>query len=122
MSTLLEMAARAHSLSGNRPRGELLLASALEELDAQAQPQRYAALLDRLARIQWALGRGAEALATVQRALTLLPEETDSRERTLLLAWLARTLVLRGRFREAQRDGEQALAAAAAAGDRSAES
>ncbi|MGD0197093.1 MAG: AAA family ATPase [Solirubrobacteraceae bacterium] len=118
---LLALASDAHSLSGDRPRGELLLARALEELDPRVDPERYAALLARLARLEWALGRGEEGLATAQRALAMLPEHADGSARTLLLAWLARTLVLRGRYRDAVRDGEQAIAAARAAGDREAE-
>ena len=114
---LLALAAQAHSLSGNRPRGEHLLQSALAELDPDADRQRYAAILARLARMQWVLGRGDEALESAQRALTMLPEHNGTRERTLLLAWLARTLVLRGRYRDAVRDGEPALAAATEAGD-----
>jgi predicted ATPase/DNA-binding CsgD family transcriptional regulator len=114
---LLALAAQAHSLSGNRPRGEQLLQSALSELDPDSDRQRYAAILARLARTQWSLGRGDQALVSAQRALTMLPEEDGTRERTLLLGWLARTLVLRGRYRDAVRDGEQALAAATQAAD-----
>ena len=40
----------------------------------------------------------------------MLPADEDSDERVSLLAWLARTRVLRGRFRDAIKDGEQALA------------
>ena len=114
---LLALAAQAHSLSGNRVRGEHLLESALQELDPSVDHQRYAAILARLARLQWALGRGDDALAGAQLALAMLSEEDGTRERTLLLAWLARTLVLRGRYRDAVRDGEQALAAATTAHD-----
>jgi DNA-binding CsgD family transcriptional regulator/tetratricopeptide (TPR) repeat protein len=114
---LLSVAAEAHALSGDRARGEVLLEAALAELDAQSEQRRYASLLARLARLQWALNRGPLGLETAQRALSMLPEAEGGRDRALLLAWLARTLVLRGRFREAVRDGKQALAAAKAAGD-----
>jgi predicted ATPase/DNA-binding CsgD family transcriptional regulator len=118
---LLSVASEAHALSGDRPRGEVLLEAALAELDAQSEQRRYASLLARLARLQWALNRGRLGLETAQRALSMLPEADGGRERALLLAWLARTLVLRGRFRDAVQDGKQALAAAKAAGDLRAE-
>ena len=56
------------------------------------------------------LNRGRESLETAQRALALLPAGTRrARERAALLAWLARTRVLRGRYRDAITDGEEAL-------------
>ena len=67
------------------------------------------------------LNRGLEAVETAQKALALLPPGEESRDRALLLAWLARTRFLRGRFRDAIEDGEKALAAAIAAGDSRAE-
>ena len=115
---LLRLAAGASSIAGDRTRAEMLLLSALSELDSAAEPFRYAALLSRLARIQWTLNRGAQGLETAQEALALLPEDDESSERAGLIAWLARTQHLRGRYRDALRDGKEALAAARAAGDR----
>ncbi len=119
---LLALAARAHGVAGDRARGEVLLQSALRELDPKLDPQRYAALLGRLARTQWSLNRGQEGVATAQRALSMLPADDGVSERVSLLAWLARTLFLRGRFRDAVKDGEAALAAVTAVGDVYAES
>src|SRR5207302_8217773 len=102
---------------GDRARAEILLQHALRELDPDAQPRRYSAILARLARCQWSLNRGLEGVRTAQRALTMLPDEDTSRERASLLAWLARTRFLRGRFRDAVTDGEQALECAIAAAD-----
>ncbi|PZS08342.1 MAG: hypothetical protein DLM64_12690 [Solirubrobacterales bacterium] len=118
---LLVLTARAHGIAGDHARGEVLLRSALGELDAGAEPRSYSAVLARLARTQWALNRGAQGVETAQRALAMLPADEDSRERASLLAWLARTRSLRGRFRDAVLDGEQALSAAIAAGDSHAE-
>jgi ATP/maltotriose-dependent transcriptional regulator MalT len=118
---LLTMAAAAHGITGDRSRAEVLLESALGQIDCDADPHRYSAVLSRLARIQWALNRGPEGVETAQRALALLPAGETSQERASLLAWLARTRVLRGRFREAVSEGEEALAAAVAAGDTEAE-
>ena len=118
---LLTLAAVAHGIGGDRARAEVLLLAALKELDADADPRRYSAVLARLARTQWSLNRGREGVQTAQRALSMLPAGETSRERALLLAWLARTQVLRGRFRDAVKDGEEALSAATAAGDSVAE-
>ncbi|MGE5617476.1 MAG: helix-turn-helix transcriptional regulator [Candidatus Woesearchaeota archaeon] len=118
---LLTLAASAHSIAGDRDRAETLLKLALEDVDPDADAELYAGLLSRLARIQWSLNRGEESIETAQRALALLPAEESSRERPLLMAWLARTLYLRGKFRDALPDAEAALAAAVDAGDRHAE-
>ena len=72
--------------------------------------------------MQWSLNRAAEAVETAQRALALLPPGELSPELASLLAWLARTKHLRGRYREAFKEGKVALDAARAAGDRRAES
>jgi DNA-binding CsgD family transcriptional regulator len=62
-----------------------------------------------------------EGVDTAQRALSMLPAGEASEERALLMAWLARTRFLRGRFRDAVSDGDAALAAAIEVGDRHAE-
>jgi len=114
---LLSLAADAHVIAGDRARADVLLQSALEKVDPAGEPSRYASLLRRLARIQWALNRGTEALETAQRALAMLPRDEVSAERASLLGWLARVRFLRGHFREALEEGEQALSAAGAARD-----
>jgi DNA-binding CsgD family transcriptional regulator/tetratricopeptide (TPR) repeat protein len=119
---LLTLAADAHDLGHDRARGEVLLQTALREVDPDRDPRRYAALLTRLARAQWALNQGPQALASAQRALAMLPDEDTSCDRALLLAWLARTRFLRGRFIDAVKDGEEALVAAVAANDADVES
>jgi len=118
---LLVLAADAHDLGHDRARGEHLLKQALRELDPDRDPRRYSALLARLARVQWALNQGPQALASAQRALAILPAADSGRERIGLLAWLARIRCLRGRFRDAIKDGEEALAAAVTANDSQAE-
>jgi DNA-binding CsgD family transcriptional regulator len=115
--TLLARAARAHSIADDRSRGEVLLQSALRELDPDRDPARYATLLSRLSRTIWSLNRGEEAVALGERALSMLSVEDPFGVRPLLLAWLARTKFLRGRFRQAAADGEVALQAATEAGD-----
>ena len=85
-------------------------------------PRRYSALLDDLSRIQWTLNRGLEAVDTAQRALELTPRRGADPRAGVALAWLARIRHLRGRYRDSLKEGEVALAAALAAGDRRSES
>ncbi len=117
---LLLLAGGAHCVADDRSRSEVLFESALQELDSDRDPRRYASVLARLASTQWQLNRGLEGVETAQRALDMLPDG-ESRERASVLAFLARTRFLRGRFRSAQTDGEEALALAVAVGDRAAE-
>ncbi len=115
---LLRLAASAHSVAGDRGRAEVLLTHALEEMGASTDVAFRAGVLAQLSRVQWSLNRAPEAVRTAQRALAMLPDDDSSRERATLMAWLARTLVLRGRFRDAIADGEPALAAAINTADR----
>jgi ATP/maltotriose-dependent transcriptional regulator MalT len=118
---LLTLASSAHGIAGDRERAETLLKLALEDVDSAGESEVYAGLLARLARVQWSLNRGPEGVETAQQALAMLPADGASRERPSLMAWLARTRFLRGRFREAVTDGAAALTAAVDAGDRHAE-
>jgi DNA-binding CsgD family transcriptional regulator len=120
-ASLLTMAAQSHQVMDDRPRSVVLINEALRELDPDADPARYAALLAAQARNVWQLNRGEEALEIAERALAMLPEDDPGGERPRLLAWLARTRYLRGRFRHAASEGEAALEVAVAAGDRVAE-
>jgi ATP/maltotriose-dependent transcriptional regulator MalT len=118
---LLSLAAEAQSLGGHGARGEMLLQAALKELDPLEDRRRYSGLLARLARVQWNLNRGEEGVQTAKQALSMLPESDGGHERAFLLTWLARIRFLRGRFRDAVSDGEDALAAAVASADLRAE-
>jgi len=119
--SLLTMAAQAHQIQDERARSEVLINEALRELDPDADPARYAGLLGMQARIAASLNRGDEGLKMAERALAMLPEDDPGGQRPLLLAWLARTRFLRGRFRHAATEGEAALDVARAAGNRTAE-
>jgi DNA-binding CsgD family transcriptional regulator/tetratricopeptide (TPR) repeat protein len=118
---LLAMAAHAHRVVDDRARSVVLLNEALKELDPVEHPARYAGLLALLARMSWTLNRGEEAAGMAERALAMIPDDDPNGDRPLLLAWLARTRFLRGRFRQAATDGEAALQIAVAAGNRVAE-
>ncbi len=115
---LLALAARAHALAGDRARGEQLMQLALGELDPDREPIRYGAQLARLARMQWHLNRAGAALESAERARVHLAGDGAECERASLLSWIARTQVLRGRYRDAVVGGQAALEAAVAAGDR----
>ncbi len=117
---LVLLAARALLLSSSYARADQLLAAALANLDAEEDPDCYAALLGVLAHVQWMLNRGLEGVETAKRALAILPAG-ETEERAKLLEWLARRKYLRGRFREAAGDARDALAAAMEVGDRASE-
>ncbi len=119
---VVTLAAMAHHSAGDELRADVLLQRALGELDPSVDSRRYSALLGTLSRIQWSLNRGPEAVETAERALALLPEDQVIPERASLLAWRVRMRYLRGRYREALREGKPALDTARAAGDRRSES
>jgi ATP/maltotriose-dependent transcriptional regulator MalT len=106
---LLIRAAAEHDHNDQPTRAESMLRSALTELDEEREPVRTALVLERLARAQWGLARGDEALASGRRALELLQGGRANAERAGVLAWLARTTLLRGRYREAVDAAREAL-------------
>jgi ATP/maltotriose-dependent transcriptional regulator MalT len=107
----------SHLEDGQPTRAEHILQRALSGLDPEQDPSAVAAVLEALSHTQWSLNRGLDGVRTAKRALALVGEH-DACQRVALLGWLARTEYLRGRFREASADAEEALAAAREAGDR----
>ncbi len=114
---LLTRAAEAHGYAAEHARAEALGRAALEELDEARDPHRVAGLLEHLALWLWRQGRSDDALATAQRGLDLVAAGEPTCERARLLAWWAKTRMLQGRYREAEKAGREALAAAEAVGD-----
>ncbi len=108
---LLEAAARASAMNGDQRHSAMLADHGLELLDPEQDPVRYARLLGRRGRSRWRLNQAEAAMADLDRALTLLPDE-PSRDRARLLSWIARTHSLRGHYREAVAEGELARAIA----------
>jgi DNA-binding CsgD family transcriptional regulator/tetratricopeptide (TPR) repeat protein len=104
---LLEAAARATALNGDQRHSAMLANRGLELLDPEQDPVRYARLLGRRGRSRWRLNQAEAAMADLDRALTLLPDE-PTRDRARLLSWIARTHSLRGHYREAVAEGELA--------------
>jgi DNA-binding CsgD family transcriptional regulator len=118
---LLATAADAHRVIDDRSRSVMLFAEALRELDPELDPARYAGLLARQARMTWSLNRGDEAVQMAERALAMLPDDDPGGVRPTLLAWLARSRFLRGRFQQTVIEGEAAMRVAIDAGDNVAE-
>ena len=112
---LLARAANAADMAGEVLRQEALLRRALELVDEEREPRRAATLLERLARAQWNANRGPESVATIDRALALLPPDEQTVERAALLAAKSRSRMLQARLREAVEVGREALAVARAA-------
>ncbi len=113
---LLVEAAREHEHAESWTRAESMLRSALAELDERENPVRAALVLERLARAQWGLAQGDEALASSRRALELLPTGLADVERSGVLTWIARTTLLRGRYRDAVDAAREALEIARSSG------
>jgi DNA-binding CsgD family transcriptional regulator/tetratricopeptide (TPR) repeat protein len=116
-ATLLGRAAEDHLRDGDSTRQEALARAALALVDEQAEPRRAARLLETLHDAQWHLGRGEESLATIERALALLPPDEISPERGTLLCAQATSMMLRGKNTKAAEAARETLAVADALGD-----
>jgi DNA-binding CsgD family transcriptional regulator len=112
---VLLRAAQDHYKAGDDARAVTLTERALEHLDADAEPERVAAVLGDLAAMRWTLGRGEAARDTMQRALDLLPDG-PSRERAALLVEQVRFLMLQGRYSQTRAAAAEALSVIDAVG------
>jgi tetratricopeptide (TPR) repeat protein len=110
--SLLMRAAQAASRSGAHGRALALANQVLTETDVTAEPIRAGALLERIARYQWLAGEVAAAMASVERAVAIIPAEPPSAERALALAAHGQMLMLRSRHQAAQARCEEAAAVA----------
>jgi tetratricopeptide (TPR) repeat protein len=119
--SLLMRAAQAASRSGAHGRALALANQVLTETDVTAEPIRAGALLERIARYQWLAGEVAAAMASVERAVAIIPAEPPSAERALALAAHGQMLMLRSRHQAAQARCEEAAAVARSAGARAVE-
>src|SRR5215831_6826476 len=119
--SLLQRAAQAASRTGADTRAVALISQALTETDTAAEPVRAGALLERLARYQWLAGETAAAMATVERAVAVIPAEPPSAERAQALAAHGQMLMLLSRHRAAQARCEEAAAVARRVGARGVE-
>jgi DNA-binding CsgD family transcriptional regulator/tetratricopeptide (TPR) repeat protein len=117
---LLTRAADAAAASGQVQRALALLTTALDLLDPTDDPVRAALLLMRLGGERWVAGDEPACLAAFEEAVRILPAE-PSPERARVLAYHAEYLMLAGRWREASRRAEEALAVARTVGARAEE-
>ena len=110
------LAAEAAYRSGAVSRAESLLADALAEIPAGADPVRRALLLERYAQAQRDAGRVAEAVGSLEQALALLPVGQTTRVHAVVLASLASGLMRDSEMEAGAAVAKRAVAAARAAG------
>jgi DNA-binding CsgD family transcriptional regulator len=115
------LAAEAANRSGALDRSTFLLTDALAGLPDGSDPVRRALLLEQLAQSQRDLGRVAEALASLEQALALLPPGRTTRAHAVVLGSLARSAMRSNEFESAADLARRAVAAAEAAGARDVE-
>jgi DNA-binding CsgD family transcriptional regulator/tetratricopeptide (TPR) repeat protein len=115
-TTLLTLAARAHTLDADEGHAISLYEAVLGELDAATEPHRVAGTLAGLAGARWSIGQADAARDDLDRALALLPESDPTPERADILELKARFLLLQGRYEEGRDASLEALRAAEATG------
>ena len=109
-------AAEAAYRSGAVSRAESLLADALAEIPAGADPVRRALLLERYAQAQRDAGRVAEAVGSLEQALALLPVGQTTRAHAVVLASMASGLMRDSEMEAGEAVARRAVDAARAAG------
>jgi DNA-binding CsgD family transcriptional regulator/tetratricopeptide (TPR) repeat protein len=109
---VLRLASEAALQAGSLTRALALLDRAVERVEQGGGAQRLPELLDRRALILRALGRDAEAISTVETALTLLGAGSLSPIRAALLSGLARSLTHVRDLEAARRAAQSAVDAA----------
>ena len=96
--------------SGDARRSIDLVRSALAETDAIAEPMRAGILYHRLSWYANESGDWQAGVAALERAAELLPIDPPTRDRARVLADLAHSLMIRGRYAESMAMAEAALA------------
>jgi tetratricopeptide (TPR) repeat protein len=119
---VLEEASRVAQLIGDNDRGFAFASAALQEVDADAEPARAAALLEQRSDLKCPTRR-ADNVRDLREALRLVSDGQHERQRARVLASLSHALHKDHRSTsEAHRIAEEALALARASGDSSTES
>jgi ATP/maltotriose-dependent transcriptional regulator MalT len=118
LAELTGLAADAAYFAGDVSRSISLIDQALAELPAEAGPVRRALMMERRARSQRDLSREADATATLEQALTLLPADQVTTAHAIVLAALAASLLRRSDLTTAAKVAERAVRTAQAAGVR----
>src|SRR5215208_6402786 len=115
-------AAEAAAFAHNGAAATRLIQTAIDRVDARADPRRAAVLQLRLGHYIWLFSGDDEHAERVYReAVDLLPAEEPCQELALALATLAQILMLRGRAAEALERCEAAIRIARQTGARAAE-
>jgi tetratricopeptide (TPR) repeat protein len=96
------------------PRVLVLAKAALDAFDADAEPEDRAAVIGRIARMNWVHHRGPAAAAAYEQAVALLAGRPPSAGKARSLAELGESLLLRSQHRRAATVLRDALSAASA--------
>ncbi len=107
---ILEEAAEAAAQAGDARRSIDLVRSAIADLDPRRDPTRSGALQHRLAWYLNEAGDWQSGVAAMERAGELIPIDPPTPERARVLADLAHSLMVRGRYGDSLALGEAALA------------
>jgi DNA-binding CsgD family transcriptional regulator len=118
---LLADAGAMHANAGRVERAEVMFAAALDELDVDAEPRRYAAILFERGKTQQHLYRADDATGTVERALTLIADDDSDPLRLAIRSWSVTRQIHDAQYQEARAEIEATLATAVAAGNREVE-
>ena len=114
---LLRSAARAAAALGSS-RSVELIETALEKVDADANPVEAGLLFERLGRYKRYAADGSGALAAYERAVDLVPADPRSSARARVTGGLAQVLMIQARFDASMPWCEEAIGNARAVGDR----
>ena len=114
---LLLRAANAIHASSFSQRAITLAEAALRELGDDAPPERRARVLERIARLNWALGHGARAVEVYEQSVAILDDRPPSPEKAYALSALGQSLMLRNHYRSAEVVLQRAMEVAAEVGD-----
>ena len=108
------LAADAAYRAGALDRSLALFDRAVADMPAEQDPVRRALTMERRALVLRDMGRGAEAIAQLERALALLPPDPVSHGHAVILATLASALLRASEWKVAADAAQRAIAAARA--------
>jgi DNA-binding CsgD family transcriptional regulator/tetratricopeptide (TPR) repeat protein len=118
---VLHRAAEAANLAGYDDRAVALGRLALDRVEVAAEPRRAGALLERLARYHWTAANTPQAMATIERAVAIIPSEPPSEELARALAAHGQLLMLLDHNAAALARCQEAVAVARKVGARAVE-
>jgi DNA-binding CsgD family transcriptional regulator/tetratricopeptide (TPR) repeat protein len=113
---LLRRAAEVAMADGETDRALRLAEASMDEVDADTAPLRAAALHILIGRVHWVEGDLADACASYDEAVALLPAEASTRERAQVRALQGHAFMLQCRYTDAVNCCREAIAVAVAVG------